>query len=216
MNKPIRISVVDDQQLFRKGLISLLREYDHLELVHEASNGREFLEKLEEDKPDLVLLDLEMPEMDGIKTTEVLQKEHPDLKILIVTMHNDEAIILHLIEKGAHGFLLKDDPIEAIVDAINGTMETGYYFNDRVSQAMLKGIVKKNMIKPKFGETSLSEREIEVAKLICQEMTNKEIADRLFLSARTVDGHRERILQKTGAKNTAGIVIYAMRNGLVD
>jgi two-component system response regulator DegU len=216
MKKSIKLAVVDDQHLFRKGLISLIKEFEELDIVVEATNGNELVEKLKTKKPAVVLLDLEMPGMDGIETTEYLQRKYPEIKILILTMHNEEEIILHLIEKGAHGFLLKDQPIETLVDAIYAVIENGYYFNDHISKVMVKGLVRTNKIKPSFHEARLSDREIEVVKLICKEYTNKEIADKLFISVRTVDGHREKILQKTKAKNTAGIVMYAIKNNLLD
>ncbi|CAN5905082.1 response regulator transcription factor [soil metagenome] len=216
MKKSIKLAVVDDQHLFRKGLISLIKEFEEIDIVIEASNGNELVEKLKTRKPAVVLLDLEMPVMDGIETTEYLQRKYPEIKILILTMHNEEAIILHLLEKGAHGFLLKDQPIETLVDAIYAVIENGYYFNDNISKVMVKGLVRTNKIKPNFHEARLSEREIEVIKLICKEYTNKEIADKLFISVRTVDGHREKILQKTKAKNAVGIVMYAFKNNLLD
>jgi DNA-binding NarL/FixJ family response regulator len=216
MKKIIKLAVADDQHLFRKGLISLIDEFDELNVVIEAENGKDLLEKLKNKKPDVILLDVEMPLMDGIETTENIRQKYPDIKILILTMHNEEGIILHLIEKGAHGFLLKDNPIETVVDAIYAVIENGFFFNDRVSKVMVKGLMKNNLIKPSFNQVSLSKREIEVIRLICREHTNKEIADKLFISPRTVDGHREKILQKTKARNVAGIVMYAVENGLLD
>jgi two-component system response regulator DegU len=216
MKKAIRLAVVDDQHLFRKGLISLIEEFEELAVVVEASNGKELLEKLKSKKPEVVLLDVEMPLMDGIETTEYLRQKYPEIKILILTMHNEEEIILHLIEKGAHGFLLKDNPIETVVDAIYAVIENGYFFNDRVSKVMVKGLIRNDKIKPSFNLVQLSKREIEVIQLICKENTNKEIAEKLFISVRTVDGHREKILQKTKAKNTVGIVMYAIKNNLLD
>ncbi len=216
MKKTIKLGVVDDQHLFRKGLISLIREFEELDIIVEASNGNELVEQLKISQPEVILLDLEMPGMDGIETTMYLKRMHPEIKILILTMHNEEEIILHLIEKGAHGFLLKDHPIETLVDAIYAVIENGYYFNDHVSKVMVKGLVRNQKIKPSFNEVRLSEREVEVVRLICREYTNKEIADKLFISVRTVDGHREKVLQKTGAKNTAGIVMYAIRNNILD
>lgn len=216
MKKTIKLGVVDDQHLFRKGLISLIREFEELDIIVEASNGNELVEQLKTSQPEVILLDLEMPGMDGIETTMYLKRMYPEIKILILTMHNEEEIILHLIEKGAHGFLLKDHPIETLVDAIYAVIENGYYFNDHVSKVMVKGLVRNQKIKPSFNEVRLSEREIEVVRLICREYTNKEIADKLFISVRTVDGHREKVLQKTGAKNTAGIVMYAIRNNILD
>ena len=216
MKKLIKLAVVDDQHLFRKGLISLIKEFDELDIIIEASNGNELIEKLKTKRPTVVLLDLEMPGMDGIETTEFLKRKYPEIKVLILTMHNEEAIILHLIEKGAHGFLLKDHPIETLVDAIYAVIENGYYFNDHISKIMVKGLLRTQKIKPSFNEVRLSEREIEVIKLICKEYTNKQIGEKLFISVRTVDGHREKILQKTKAKNTVGIVMYAVKNNLLD
>jgi DNA-binding NarL/FixJ family response regulator len=216
MKKLIKLAVVDDQHLFRKGLISLIKEFEELDIVIEASNGNELIEKLKTKRPTVVLLDLEMPGMDGIETTEFLKRKYPEIKVLILTMHNEEEIILHLIEKGAHGFLLKDHPIETLVDAIYAVIENGYYFNDHISKVMVKGLLRTQKIKPSFNEVRLSEREIEVIRLICKEYTNKEIAEKLFISVRTVDGHREKILQKTKAKNTVGIVMYAVKNNLLD
>lgn len=211
----IKIAVVDDQCLFRTGLISLLKEFNELDIAIEVSNGQELIQEIEKQKPDVVLLDIEMPVMDGFDTAYYLKKNHPEIKILILTMYNEEDIILHLISKGAHGFLLKNDPIKVVVDAIHAVLGTGYYFNDRVSKSMVRGLVSNKKIKPHFKSVSLSEREIEIVRLIGKEYTNKEIADRLFVSVRTIDGHREKILEKTKARNTAGIVMYAVKNNLL-
>ena len=210
------IAVVDDQYLFRQGLVSLLREYDELDVIMEASNGHELLEKLKDKKPDVLLLDLEMPLMDGIETTIALKNQFPDIKIIILSMHTDDEFIIHLLEKGASGFLPKDKDIEGVVDAIRCVLENGYYFDERISNAMLKGLVKTKKVIPSFSTQYLSEREIIVVNLICKEYTNKEIADKLCLSPRTIDAYRSTILLKTGAKNTAGIVMYAVKYNLLD
>ena len=210
------IAVVDDQYLFRQGLISLLKEYDEFDVIMEASNGKEFLDKLRAKQPHIVLMDLEMPVMDGIETTIALKKEFPNVKIIILTMHNDEEFIVHLIEKGANGFLPKDTDIEVVVDAINSVLENGYYFDDRISKAMVKGLVRTKKVKPSFTDQHLTEKEMTVVKLICKEYTNKEIAEKLCLSPRTIDSYRENILLKTKAKNTAGIVMYAVKHNLLD
>lgn len=215
MNKPTKIAVVDDQHLFRKGLISLLKEFDGLEVLYEASNGQELIALIKKKRPDVILLDIEMPVMDGIKTAEYLQANYPGIKILILTMHNEEEMIVHLIEKGAHGFLLKDSSIEVVVESIHSVIKSGHYFNDHISQIMIKKIVNNRNVVPDFTKASLSEREIEVVKLICKELTNKEIADKLCISVRTVDGHRENILKKIHAKNSIGLVMYAFNNGLL-
>ncbi len=213
--KKINLAVVDDQNLFRKGLIGLLDEFNDLSVMLEASNGMELLDKLKSDRPDVILLDIEMPIMDGIETTDHLLQKYPEIKILILTMHNDEEMIIHMVQKGAHGFLLKDNSIETVVDAIHALMESGYYFNDRVSKLLVNDLMQKKKIKPVFKKVSLSDREIEIIRLLCGEFSNREIAEKLCLSPRTVDGHRERILHKTKTKNVAGIVMYAINNNLL-
>lgn len=214
--KKIKLAVVDDQLLFRRGIISLIKEFEEIEVVIEAGNGKELIEAIKKRKPHIVLLDLQMPVMDGIETTAYLSEKYPDIKILILTMHDDDEFILHLIEKGANGFLLKNNSIDIVIDAIYSIVENGYYFNDRISKTMIKGLVRSKKIKPVFQSVSLSDREIEVIILICKEYTNKEISERLCISIRTVENHRDKILEKTGARNTAGIVMFALKNNLLD
>lgn len=208
------IAITDDQVMFRKGLISLLSEFPELKVVIEADNGKDLQEKMKRKKPDVVLLDLEMPVMDGMETMAWLKATHPGIRVIILTMHNEEPIIAHMIENGAHGFLVKNDPIETLMDAIYSVMDTGYYFDDRVSRALLQRLVLGEKVKPNFEKVVLSEREQQIIQLICTELTNREIADKLSISVRTVEGHREAILQKLKAKNTVGIVMYAIKNGL--
>lgn len=214
MKDKIKLAIADDHHLFRKGLIALLKEFDGLEIIIEAENGRDLLDQMKENEPDVVLLDIEMPVMDGIRTTEQLHKKFPQVRILILTMYDDEEIILHLIDRNAHGFLLKNNPIEMIVDGIHAVLETGSYFNDEVSQSVVKSLLKNKKIHPSFEQVTLSRRETQVMQMICLEYTNREIADKLCISVRTVDGHREKILGKINAKNTAGIVMYAVKNKL--
>lgn len=214
--KKIKIAVVDDQLLFRKGFIALLKDYEEIDVTIEVSNGKELLEQLKKKKVDVVITDLEMPIMDGIETTENVRKKYPEIKILALTMHDEDSFVVHLIEKGVNGFLLKDYDIELVIDAIYAVIENGYYFNDRVSKAMVKGLVKSSKIVPRFNHIQLTQREITIIELVCKELTNKEIAERLFVSPRTIDGHRERIMQKIGAKNVVGLIMYAVKNHLIE
>ncbi|MCW3084178.1 MAG: response regulator transcription factor [Bacteroidetes bacterium] len=216
MKEKIKLAVVDDQLLFRKGLIALLNEFDAIDIIMESSGGRELMVKLETQKPDVILLDLEMPDVDGFKTTQLLRQKYPEIKILILTMHNENGIIQHLIQNGAHGFLLKDNDIEVIVEGIHSVLENGYYFNDHVSKEMVKNLINEKSIKPNFKKTVLSQREIEIIRLICMEYTNKEISNKLFISVRTVGAHRENIFRKINAKNVIGIVMYAVKNKLLE
>lgn len=214
---PIKIALVDDHTMFRKGLRALLEESDEMQVVLEAGNGQEFLDALAEAAVDLVLLDLDMPVMDGMKTLEVVKADHPDLKVIILSMHQDEPMILHLMRSGAHGYLIKESEPEEVELAIHSVMESGFYFNDKVSRIMLAGLVKKQVVKPRLrGGVELTRREMEVLREVCLGLTNAEIADKLFLSPRTVEGHRKNILEKTGARNTAAMVIYAIKQGWID
>lgn len=211
----INIAVVDDQQLFRQGIVSLLKEVPDFNICFEAENGEELLDKMKEKqpRPDVILLDIEMPVMDGITATKRLKKRYPETRIIILTMHDEEEMIVHLIEKGAHGFLPKNEDIEHVIDAIYAVHQTGYFFNEQVSKAMVKGLIGSKKIKPKFKKTELNEREIEIMRLVCKELTSPEIGEQLMLSAKTVDNYRVGILKKIGARNTVGLVMYAMKKG---
>jgi len=214
--KKIKIALADDQELFRQGLQALLSDYEDFKVVFTASNGQELLDKLKDNPVDIVLVDLEMPVMNGLEATKKIKENFPDIKVLPITMHDEEDFVVHLIESGASGYLVKNVDVEYLADAIFSVFDTGYYFNDMVSKAMVKGLVKSKRVTPTFGQITFTDREKEVIQLICQELTNKEIGEKLCVSVRTVDGHRERIMQKTGVRNTAGIVMYAVKNNLVD
>lgn len=215
MKRKIKIAIADDQQLFAQGLEKLLKAHENFSVLFSVPNGKELITKVKETMPDVILMDLQMPEMDGMDATLRLRQQYLDLKIIALTMHNDEDFIIDMIEKGANGFLSKDTDIEMLIDAIYTVMENEYYFNEKVSKALVKGLVRSKKVKPRFNMAQLTPREIDVIQLICKEKTNQEIAAELCLSVRTVDGHREMILQKTGARNTAGIVMYAVRHNLL-
>jgi two-component system, NarL family, response regulator DegU len=210
--KTIKIALVDDQPLFRAGINSLLKDFDQLHVILEASNGKELLDQLKRLKPHVILLDIEMPEMNGIETTIVLKEKYPDIKVIILTMHNEEEFIFDLISKGAHGFLPKDKSVEEVVDAIYAVMEKGKYYSEQIADAMVKG--SQGLVRT-VQLNSLTEKEIEIIKLICKQKTNNEIAEILGVSSRTIENYRTTILLKTNTKNTAGMVVYALKNKLV-
>ncbi|MCB9234621.1 MAG: response regulator transcription factor [Bacteroidia bacterium] len=211
---PIRIALVDDHVLFRKGMAALLSEEGKVKVVFEAGSGLELLEKLVLDQPDLVLMDLEMPGMDGLEATQKIKQLYPDLKVIVITMHESDRFISKLMEAGASAYLLKNSDMGEAVAAIESVMETGFYFSERVSQAMLAALVHKNRIQPTFSKVDpLTEREIEVLKRVCEEKNSEEIGEELFISPRTVEGYRRKLLEKTGAKNLAGLVVYAIKHG---
>lgn len=209
-----RLALADDQLLFRRGLVMLLRDMSGVQVVFECANGEELLTGLRDNPIDIVLLDLEMPVMDGMEAIGRIKQEHPDVKVIVLSTHNKEQFILRAMDSGAAGYMLKSADTDEIESAIRSVRESGYYYSDRVSHVMLHGLVTKQKVKPTFQEVDpLSERELEVLRAICQGLTNTEIAGKLFISPRTVEGHRNNMLLKTGAKNTAGLVVYAMTKG---
>jgi len=211
----IKLALADDQVLFRRGLTMLLRDLPDVQVVFECSNGEELLTGLKNNAVDVVLLDLEMPVLNGMDTMKRMREEFPRVKVIVLSMHSEEKFIVHLMELGANGYVLKTAEPDEIEDAIHAVATTGYHFSPMVSRVMLHGLVKKEKLRPTFDEVDpLTERELDVLRLICEELTTTEIAGKLFLSPRTVEGYRNNILQKIGARNTAGIVVYAMSKGL--
>jgi DNA-binding NarL/FixJ family response regulator len=212
MNK-LNIFLVDDHKLFREGLKLLLQNIECVGEIMEASNGLEFLATLEKTQPDIVFMDIEMPEMDGIETTRKAISLHPDLKIVALSMYGEEAYYVKMIESGVCGFLLKDSDIQEVESAIELVKEGKSYF----SQDILFKILHKSSEKKSISKNSdLTEREKEVLYLICKGFSNHEIADKLLLSKRTIDKHRENLLLKTDSNNTASLVIYAIKNGIIE
>lgn len=216
MDSKKTIAIVDDHALFREGIVSLLKEYKEFDIVLQASNGKELLDGLKKVKPQVVLLDIQMPVMDGIETTVQLRKKYPNTKIIILTMHNEEGLIFDLMGKGANGFLPKDRSVEFVVDAIHAVFDKGYYYNEAVTKAVITGVRNNSSVKKSFYQSPLSEREIEIVKLICKQHTSREIGEILNLSSRTVEAHKNNILRKTKSINTAGIVLYAIEYHLLD
>jgi len=210
--KIIKVGLVDDQQLFRAGINSLLKEFDNIQVVMEASNGKELFDQLKRQKPHIILLDIEMPHMNGIETTILLKEKFPDIKVIILTMHNEEEFIFDLITKGAHGFLPKDRSVEEVVDAIYAVMEKGKYYNEEVMDIMVKG--SKGLVK-ELHMRGLTPREIEIIRMICMQKTNKEIGEKMGVSMRTIENHRTTILLKTNTKNMAGVVMYALKHKII-
>jgi DNA-binding NarL/FixJ family response regulator len=189
---------------------------DHkLKCIGEAGNGLELLEMLQDKKAEVILLDLKMPEMDGMETLKVLKEKYPDLKIIVLTMFEEEHFILHMMESGANAYLLKNAEAQEIKMAIHSVYENEYYFNDLVNTTLLRKVVQQKKA-PRFKEEiRLNDRETEVLQLICQEYTAAEIGQKVFLSTRTIEGIRSALLEKIGVRNTAGLVMYAVKNGIV-
>jgi DNA-binding NarL/FixJ family response regulator len=207
--------IADDHKIFRQGLKMALMDDHKLKCIGEAGNGLELLDMIKTKTPDVVLLDLKMPEMDGVEALKILKEQNPELRVIVLTMFDDEHFILHMMEAGANGYLLKNaDPAE-IKNAVHSVYDNVYYFNDLVNTTLLRKVVLlKNA--PRFKEEiKLNEKETEILKLICQEYTAAEIGKKIFLSTRTIEGIRSVLLEKVGVRNTAGLVMYAVKNGIV-
>lgn len=211
----IRVGIVDDHELFRKGVIGIL-DPNRFEVVLEAENGQAFIDRLDSVAVDVVLLDLEMPVLDGMEACKRVRERFPELKILILTMHRAPHFMVHMMENGANGYLVKESGPDELEEALERVYRTGYFFNDALSRAMLLKLEGGSRKVPKqMLNDELSEREAEVLRLICEELTTPEIADKLYLSPRTVEGYRKQLLEKTGARNTAGLVLWAVRQGIM-
>jgi len=213
----VKVAIADDHKIFRKGVILSLRHYSNLRFVLEAENGQELLNGLAVAKPDVILMDLRMPVKDGIETTKYISIHYPDIFILVLTMNEDEKFVIHLMENGAHGYLLKStDPVE-IKKAITDVIEKGYYLNNFVNRILLKKSQSRRRYIPSLtNEVVISDKEKEVLHYICLEFTSAEIGEKMGISARTVESIKERLMEKCGSKNTAGLVFFAVKNNLIE
>lgn len=209
-----QIMLVDDHTLFRNGLKILLNNLKDYRVMAEASNGKEFIDQLATIQPDLVLLDIEMPVMDGIEAAQIAHERFPDLKIITLSMYGEEDYYYKMVNAGVKGFVLKNSDIKEVKTALETVYDGGSYF----SSELLKNLVDnlKTIKKDYESPSDLSERELEILVLICKGYSNQEIADKLFISKRTVDKHRANILEKSESKNTAQLVVYAIKNRLVE
>jgi len=213
----INVAIADDHKIFRKGVILSLKSFHNIKFILEAENGDELIKGVEKVQPDIVLMDLRMPIKDGIETTKYLNKHFPQIRILILTMFEDERFVGHLMDSGANGYLLKSTDAAEIKQAIMDVMETGFYLNNFVNRVL----IKKNYAKQKFNpnlnsQIVISEREKEVLSLVCMEFTASEIAQKMELSPRTVEAIKDRLMERFGVKNSVGLVFFAMKNSLID
>ena len=216
----IKLALCDDHTLFRAGMTNILAQIHDFDLILEAANGQELIDRIPRKTPDVVLLDLQMPVMDGMETADYLRDNYPLIKVIVLTMHDEDRMVLHLLEKGVSGYLLKDAEAGEVEKAVHKVMDEGIYLNEFVSKALHRKMTNKTKVNQPGtsfynSKIILSPREKEVLQLICEGLSTNEISEKIFISPRTVEGHRLRILEKTGTKNTAGMVAYAFKNGLV-
>lgn len=217
MKNLISLVIADDHEIFRDGLALMLSKQDTISLVGQAGNGRELIQLVNEKKPDLVLTDIKMPDLDGIAASKLLLQQHPGLKIIALSMFEEENLIVEMLEAGAKGYLLKNADKKEILEAIF-TVYDGNIFYCRHTTARLASLIVKSKFDShkKHPDTLFNDREKEIVRLICRQHTAQEIGDLLFLSKRTVEGYRTRILEKMEVKNTAGVVVFALRHNMIN
>ena len=214
----IKVAIVDDQKLFRKGMAALISSFEQMDLLFEAENGQELLDlcKNETIKPDVIILDLSMPVLNGLETLKILKEDFPSIRVIILTIHEAENFVLSTIQAGANGYLAKNAEPEEVELAIREVFKNDFHFTMAMLQLMRTGLVKKTQSIVLENENKLTKREQEVLILICKQLSSAEIAEKMFLSHRTIEGHRNNLLLKTGSRNTAGLVVYALKHKIID
>lgn len=217
MSNNIKIVLADDEALFRKGIAFILEKQKNIDVLFEASNGQELITFLSEQVslPDIVIVDLKMPVLNGVETTKILRSTYPDIKIIALTSYHTKSFIANMIDVGAVSYLVKNTTPQELITTINEVYTTGFYYNEYVLQIIHECIIPKKKTKSRFDDEQLTNREVEVLKLICKQYSGIEIAEKLFLSSRTVEGHRNNLLRKTECKNMIGLIIYAIQNEYV-
>jgi len=221
MDTPIiKLAIADDEALFRAGMSFILTRVKNFEIIFEAENGSDLIEKLKvaPEKPDVILMDLKMPLLNGVESTKILQKEYPEIKVIAVTSYDGKSFITNMIDVGASSYLLKNTSPKIVVHTINEVYDKGFYYDERVLKIIHENLLsaKSKRIKSDLDNNLLTKREKEILELICNQYTTNEIADKLFISPRTVEGHRNNLLLKTESKNVAGLVIYGIQKKLIE
>ncbi|MDG1226454.1 MAG: response regulator transcription factor [Polaribacter sp.] len=216
----INIVIADDEQLFRSGIRFILEREPNFNISFETENGKKLLDFIRTTKefPDIILMDLNMPEMNGVEATKIIHKTHPNIKIVVLTSYNSRSFITNMIDVGASSYLVKNTSPKMVVHTINEVYKKGFYYDEKVLSIINENIISSSgkRIKNDLEQKLLSKREIDVLELICAQKTTAEIADKLFISPRTVEGHRNNLLLKTKSKNVAGLVIYGIQKKLIE
>jgi len=218
MGHKIKIALADDELLFRQGLKSILENEEDIEVLYDAENGSDLMQKLKKAKthPDIVVTDLKMPELNGVEVTKILTKEFPDIKIIALTSYFSKPFILSMISIGAVAYLAKNSTPKLMIKTIKEVHKNGFYYDKKVLQFVEEDKENKQRTKSSFDNTYFTKRELDVLNLLCRQLNSKDAAEQLGISKRTVEGHRNNLLLKTDSKNTAGLVIYALKNKLIN
>lgn len=212
----IKVAIADDHHLFRTGVRTSLSSRKDIQMVAEAENGMQLLNLLRHIKPDVILLDIQMPIMDGYATLPEIKKLYPDMKVIMLSMINDPSMITRMMEIGANSYLTKESDAEMIYQAIRTCYEEEFYFNDLTNKALLNGLRSKREPEVEVQDVHLTDKEKTILRLMCEEKSTKEIADIVDISPRTVEAIRDKLKSKTGAKSMAGLVMYAVKVGIVE
>jgi DNA-binding NarL/FixJ family response regulator len=215
----IKIAIADDHKIFRDGIKMALSGRENLKMLWEAEDGKDLMHKVALKKPDVLLMDIRMPEIDGINAIEMLRKEYEDIKIIILTMYDDQQMISKMMEMGANAYLTKTTDPEEIYEAIITCMNDDFYFNSLVNNAVMGKLIQKKNVRQHYGSTvpiNFNEKEIKILQFIAQDKTTEEISKIIFLSPRTIETIRQNMKSKVSAKTIAGLIMYGMRNKLID
>ncbi|MBU2267007.1 MAG: response regulator transcription factor [Bacteroidetes bacterium] len=207
----MKIALADDHQLFRSGLRAMLKDLEDFEIIYEADNGQELLDKISGKlKPDIILLDIKMPQTNGFEAVVFIKEHYPSIKIIVLSMFSDEASVMKMVKEGVEGYLLKDANKQEFVDALRTVSENEVYYSTAINKVIQKSFISKKPITIK-----LNENETKFLTLLCQQMSNKEIAEKMNLSIRTIDGYRDQLFEKLNVKSRIGLVLYAIKNKIV-
>ncbi|GAB4091195.1 response regulator [Flaviaesturariibacter terrae] len=213
----IRVAIADDHKIFRDGIKMALTGRNYIKILWEAEDGKDLLHKMKIKQPDVLLMDIRMPEMDGANAISLLRKEYEEVKIIVLTMYDDQEMITKMMEMGANAYLTKTTDPDEIYEAILTVMNDEFYFNDLVNKAVLLKLQYKKKVKQYYPNTvQFSEKELKILKCIAEDKTTEEISKEVFLSPRTIETIRQKMKEKVGAKTIAGLVMYAMRNRLLE
>lgn len=212
----MKIIIADDHELFRIGLKSVLKKFDFVTKIQEAENGKEVIDEMVKENYDVIFMDLTMPVMNGIDATRILKQNFPDVKVIALTMFEDQRHVIEMIEVGAAGYIIKNTDNHEIKNALLKVMKNELYFSRQISEELIESLAYKHKTKKNQCNDLISNREKEILRLICCEYTSKQIAESLFLSEKTIDWHRLNLLQKTNSKNIAGLVIFAIKGGIIE
>ncbi len=215
MSDKIKVLIVDDHEIFRNGLKMVLAKLKYVEIAGEATDGKQFADMLDDIKADIVLMDIEMPELNGVDATKIALKKNPKLKIIALTMFGDDEYIQSMLDAGAKGFLMKNINKETLDKAIQTVHNGGNYYSEELFDFFTKQLTREKEPEKKEDKLNLTRREKEILQLLCEGLSNKEIAEALFISERTVLGHKTNLLTKTNTKNSLALMAYAIKNKLV-